>query len=138
MPEDSRPESMQTPRPRSHRDLIVWQKACQMVVTVYRITTRFPKQERYGITSQMRNCAASVPANIAEGAGRWGPVEFQRFLSIARGSLAELDTWVEVAYSLKLIEQDEAEALRRQIDELASMVIGLRQSLSSAREKQSK
>ena len=120
---------------RSHRDLIVWQKACDLVVVVYRITTGFPKQEQYGLISQMRRCAASVPANIAEGAGRWGPAEFQRFLSIARGSLAELDTWVEVAWRIGLLSLEEKESLQDKIDELVSMVIGLRQSLSPARGK---
>lgn len=117
-------------RRRSHRDLIVWQRACDLVVVLYRLTKRFPAEERHGLTSQMRRCAASVQANIAEGAGRWGPTEFQHFLSIARGSLAELDTWVEVAWRVGLISPDEREALQARVDEIVSMVIGLRQSLA--------
>src|ERR1035437_10207577 len=109
MQHDNQPDS-EPPRKRcGHRDLIVWQKACEFVVIVYRITSRFPREERYGLSSQMRRAAASVPANIAEGAGRWGPVEFQHFLSIDRGSLAELDTWVEVAWRLGLISPEELE-----------------------------
>lgn len=130
MSEDAESRCEEPKKRRSHRDLIVWQKACDLVVVVYRITARFPTEERYGLTSQMRRCAASVPANIAEGAGRWGPTEFQHFLSITRGSLAELDTWVEVAWRVELISPDERDSLRDKTDELISMVIGLRQSLA--------
>src|ERR1044072_5891448 len=77
---------------RSHRDLIVWQKAIDFVVTVYRATESFPKAETYGLTSQIRRAVTSVPANIAEGQGRRLPKEFVHFLSNARGSLWELDT----------------------------------------------
>lgn len=114
----------------------MWQKACDLVVVVYEITSRFPVQERYGLTSQMRRCSASVPANIAEGAARRGTGEFQHFLSIARGSLAELDTWVEVAQRVGLISQEEADLLTDGIDQLASMTVRLRQSISPDRVKQ--
>ena len=77
---------------RSHRDLIAWQKAMVLVEDVYRITAVFPKEEIYGLTSQIKRAAVSIPANIAEGQGRRSKREFQQFLGNARGSLLELDT----------------------------------------------
>jgi four helix bundle protein len=77
---------------KSHRDLIVWQKAVKLVVAVYDASNNFPKDEIYGLTSQMRRAAVSIPANIAEGQGRRMNKEFQMFLGHARGSLLELDT----------------------------------------------
>jgi four helix bundle protein len=85
---------------RSHRDLIVWQKAIDLVVSVYRATEGFPKTETYGLTSQIRRAVTSIPANIAEGQGRRLSKEFVYFLANARGSLWELDTHVEAATRL--------------------------------------
>ncbi len=82
----------------SYRDLVVWQKACDLAQAVYRATRTFPKEKLFGLTSQIRRAAVSVPANIAEGAGRFGITEFRHFISVARGSLAELRTLLELAY----------------------------------------
>lgn len=82
---------------RSHRDLIVWQKAMALVTNVYGLTKAFPRDEIYGLTSQTRRAAASVPANIAEGQGRRLSGEFHQFLANSRGSLIELDTHLELA-----------------------------------------
>jgi four helix bundle protein len=85
---------------RPHERLEVWVDAMALVEQVYRITARFPDTERFGLTSQMRRSAVSVPSNIAEGAARRSTVELLRFLSIARGSLAELDTQLQISIRL--------------------------------------
>src|SRR5712692_4805031 len=82
---------------KSHRDLIAWQKSMDLVVAVYEITKSFPKEELYGLTSQIRRAAVSIPANIAEGQGRRSKPEFRQFLGNARGSLLELDTHLGLA-----------------------------------------
>ncbi len=76
----------------SYRDLIVWQKAIAMVTDIYRATQNFPRQETYGLTSQIRRSAVSVASNIAEGQGRLSRREFRQFLGVARGSLVEMET----------------------------------------------
>lgn len=85
---------------RSHRDLIVWQRAVDLVVAVYGASTNFPKEEAYGLTGQMRRAAVSIPANIAEGQGRRMTKEFQLILGHSRGSLLELDAHLEIALRL--------------------------------------
>jgi len=88
---------------RRYQELLVWQKAMDLVMEVYRATTGFPDTEKFGLTSQMRRAAVSVPANIAEGAGRGTDREFARFLQIARGSLFELETQNLIAKKLGLL-----------------------------------
>jgi four helix bundle protein len=85
---------------QSFRDLEVWKKSVQMAVTVYRLTREFPKEETYGLTSQMRRAAVSIPSNIAEGHGRLNTGEYRQFLGIARGSNFELQTQLEIAREL--------------------------------------
>ena len=92
---------------RSHRDLVAWQKAMDMVVMIYRATETFPKHELYGLTSQIRRAAVSAPANIAEGQGRRLPGEFIQFLGNARGSLLELDTHLELALRLGYLKTEQ-------------------------------
>ncbi|HEU4664889.1 MAG TPA: four helix bundle protein [Dokdonella sp.] len=87
---------------RPHERLDVWQDAMSLVEAVYRLTARFPENERFGLVSQMRRAAVSVPSNIAEGAARRSTLEYLRFLSIARGSLSELDTQIQIAARLEL------------------------------------
>lgn len=115
-----------------HRHLAVWQKSNDLVEAIYRATAEFPKAEVYGLSAQMRRAAVSVPANIAEGAGRWGAAEFQRFLSIARGSLGELEALVELSLRLSYVTPAVANQLLSQIDEIGRMLVGLRRSLSAA------
>ena len=112
---------------RSHRDLKVWQEAISLVETIYRLTAAFPREEQYGLTSQMRRAAISVPANIAEGAARHGTRELLHFLSIATGSLSELDTHVEVARRLELIQQ--TAEVQEQIDRVTALTLALAKSL---------
>src|SRR5436190_6583461 len=98
---------MSSPTPiKSHRDLIVWQRAMDLVEAVYHLSASFPKAEIYGLTSQMRRAVVSVPANIAEGQGRRLTREYLYFLSNARGSLLELDTHLEIAARLKYLTND--------------------------------
>ena len=93
-------------RPR-HYDLDVWKDAMRLVREVYRVSSEFPRHEQFGLTSQIRRSAISIPSNIAEGAGRGGRVELTRFLVIARGSLSELDTQLWIARDLAyLIDAD--------------------------------
>jgi four helix bundle protein len=97
---------------KSFRELVVWQKSMELATTVYRLTQGFPKDEIYGLSSQIRRSAVSVPSNIAEGRGRLSTGEFRQFLGFARGSNFELQTQLEIARSLamgdpKLIEKAE-------------------------------
>jgi len=117
---------------KSHRDLIVWQKAMDLVVSVYRSTDNFPKAEVYGLTSQIRRAVTSIPANIAEGQGRRLAKEFLYFLANARGSLWELDTHLEAAARLGFLNPDTHLELRSQMDEVGRMLNGLMRSVSNS------
>jgi four helix bundle protein len=116
---------------KSHRDLIVWQKAMNLVVVVYNASQAFPKDETYGLTSQMRRAASSIPANIAEGQGRRLPKEFQQFLVNARGSLLELDTHLELALRLRYLDIKEHSVIQEKVDEVGCLLNGLLRSLNS-------
>jgi four helix bundle protein len=117
---------------RSHRDLIVWQKAMDLVISVYRFTEDFPKAEVYGLTSQIRRCASSIPANIAEGQGRRLGGEFLQFLGNARGSLLELDTHLEIAFRLGMLSSDIHSSLMQQLIEVRKLLNGLMRSIRAA------
>jgi four helix bundle protein len=97
---------------RSHRDLIVWQKAMDLVEAVYKPTASFPKEETYSLTSQIRRAVVSTPANIAQGQGRRLAKEYLYFLANARGSLLELDTHLEIATRLKYLSRENYSDLR--------------------------
>src|SRR5208282_5567415 len=103
---------------RSYRDLIAWQKAMKFVSQIYEVTQRFPSEERYGLTNQLRRAAVSVPSNIAEGQARFSQKEFHHFLSQARGSLTEIETQLLIAKDLKYLPSAKAEALLAAADEL--------------------
>ena|SRR5262245_5220173 len=114
---------------RSHRDLIVWQKAVELVIAAYSLTRSFPKDETYGLTSQLRRAATSIPANIAEGQGRRHSGEFQHFLGNARGSLWELDTHIEISFRLSYISENQYQDFRRRMTEVGRILNGLLRSL---------
>jgi len=116
---------------KSHRDLIVWQKAMVLVTDVYSLTKTFPREEIYGLTSQTRRAAASVPANIAEGQGRRLGREFHQFLGNARGSLMELDTHLELALRVGYISMEQHAAIRAKLDEVGRVLNGLMRSITS-------
>ena len=93
-------------RDKPHKKLKVWQLGMEIVMDVYKLTDSFPEREKFGLISQMRRCAVSIPSNIAEGAARNTKKEFVNFLHIAQGSLAELETQLEISLRLKLIGKD--------------------------------
>ena len=94
---------METSKIKSYRELIIWQKSIQLVTNVYKLTRSFPKEELFGLTSQMRRCAISIPSNIAEGFGRNSQGDFKRFLNIALGSTYELQTQIEISFNLEYL-----------------------------------
>ena len=117
-------------RIESYRDLDAWQLAMRNVIQIYRITRGFPAEEKFGLTSQLRRAAVSIPSNIAEGHSRLGAGEFRRFVSIARGSAAEVETQLAVAVSLGVIDADEIASLSSEFDRLSKMLFGLYRRLS--------
>lgn len=110
---------------KSYRDLDVWKKARALVKEVYLITKGFPKDEIYGLVSQMRRCAVSIPSNIAEGYGRQFKKETIQFLHIARGSLFELETQFFIAADLSFINEEELEKRIQQLDDCKRLLNGL-------------
>jgi four helix bundle protein len=114
---------------KSYRDLLVWKKAKQFAVCVYRHTEQFPRSEIYGLTSQLRRAAVSVPSNVAEGQGRVTPGEFKQFLGTARGSLCELQTQLEIAYDLGYLSLDHHGALQKQANEVRYLLNRLIKSI---------
>lgn len=117
---------------RSHRDLIVWQKAMDLVESVYKATASFPKEETYALTSQIRRAVVSIPANIAEGQGRRLTKEYLYFLANARGSLLELDTHLEIAVRLKYFSREHYSQLRDQLNEVAKILNGLMRAVEQS------
>ena len=114
----------------SYRDLAVWQLAMDIVIEIYRVTRPFPAEERFGLVAQLRRAAVAIPSNIAEGHSRLGAGEFRRFVSIARGSVAEVATQLAVALALSLVVTDEIASLASQLDRLSKMLFSLYRSLT--------
>lgn len=110
---------------KPHKKLKVWQLAMEIVTDVYKLTESFLSEEKFGLTSQMRRCAISVPSNIAEGAARNTHKEFINFLHIAQGSLAELDTQLEIALRLRFIDQETWASMDSKLLEEDKMLSGL-------------
>lgn len=113
------------------RDLKVWQRSHALVLDLYRITATFPKDERFGLVSQLRRAAASVPTNIAEGAKRQGRQDYARFLNIAEGSLAETEYLVLLSRDLNYLPSESAEAAMAEAGEIARMLHRLRSKVES-------
>ena len=114
---------------RGYRDLIVWQDSMDLVVTVYRITATFPKEERYSLVNQLRRAAVSVPSNIAEGHGRSRTGDYLHHLSVAVGSLSEVETQVQISRRLEYIAEDDQSRLLDSCNAIAKMLGGLIRSL---------
>lgn len=114
---------------KSYKDLELWLVSMNFVTEVYTLTKSFPKEELYGLTSQMRRCAISIPSNIAEGAGRKGTKEFIQFLWIANGSLSEFETQIEIAQRLGYI--DSIELTIEKVKHIRKMMHGLIHSLEN-------
>ena len=115
------------------RRLKVWEKAHQLTLATYQVTAKFPKEEIYGITSQVRRTCVSIPANIAEGCGREGNAEFSRYLQIAFGSASELEYHFLLAFDLGFIQKTEFDRMTSQIIEVKRMLTGLIQKLKTDR-----
>jgi four helix bundle protein len=116
----------------SYRDLRVWQKAMDLAEKVYRATEPFPKTEKYGLTSQLRRAAVSIPSNIAEGQGRTSKGEFRQFLGTARGSLLELETQLMLANRMCYLDDVELSLLLKDCTTINSMLNGLLEVMSKA------
>lgn len=115
----------------NYRKLIVWQKSMDLVEQIYRTTAQYPIEERYGLTSQIRRAAISIPSNVAEGEGRKSTdEEFARFLRIALGSLAELETQLELSERLEFLPTDRGKTLRDSTSEVGRLLNGLIRSKS--------
>jgi four helix bundle protein len=114
---------------QSYRELEVWQLGMDLAVECYRATKPFPREELFGLTSQIRRAAVSIPANIAEGQGRQHTKEFLNHLSMARGSLMELETHLTLSHRLGLIDQPTLDTLLSATDRISRMLSGLRKSL---------
>jgi four helix bundle protein len=113
----------------SHRKLLAWQQAMDLVEVVYTETARFPKEEIYGLTSQIKRSAISVPSNIAEGAARNSTRELRHYLGISCGSMAELETQLELAIRLGFLKPDSLAV--SQLNRVASLLVALRRSLKA-------
>jgi four helix bundle protein len=114
---------------QSYRELIVWQKAMDLVEAVYLATLGFPRDEIYGLTAQIRRVAVSIPSNIAEGQGRSSTRDFLHFLAMSRGSAKEVETQVLIAERLKYITKQTSAELIAQITEVGRLISGLSNSL---------
>lgn len=110
---------------RSHNNLEAWKKSVDFVVDIYKATDGFPKEEKFGLTSQIRRASVSIPANIAEGAGRKSDKEFLYFLSNAQGSASEVATELLIAFRLGFLQDASYEYLVRLLDEIGRLIRGL-------------
>ena len=119
---------------RNYSDLIVWQKAMDLVELIYKATAQFPREEIYGLTNQLRRAAVSVPSNIAEGQGRGSANDFRRFLSISYGSLREVETQVLISQRLHFLTDAQADRVMNLTAEVGRLINGLTNSLEVSRQ----
>jgi four helix bundle protein len=117
---------------KNYRELMIWQRSHRLTLAVYRATQQFPKNELYGLTSQLRRASASVPANIAEGCGRSGDRELARFLQIALGSAYELEYHLLLAFELEFLKTPDYTPLSKEISEIKQMLAGFLKKLQAA------
>lgn len=115
----------------SHKDLKVWQKGIDLVVLIYEITNIYPKEELYALMNQMRRCASSIPANIAEGAARRNTTEFRQFLHISLGSASELETFLIISERLGYLNGDKKDIVTNLLDEVMRMLVSLIKRISN-------
>jgi four helix bundle protein len=110
----------------NYKELVIWQKARVLVKDVYELTKSFPESEKYGITSQVQRAAISIPANIAEGAGRGSDKDFLRFLDIATGSAFELETEIILCHDLNIIDEQNCNIILPKIQEIQKMIFSFK------------
>jgi four helix bundle protein len=115
---------------KPHKKLDVWQAAMKATEMVYKLIARFPEEEKFGLVSQMRRAAVSIPCNIAEGAARQGKREFRNFISMAQGSLSELDTQLELAVILRYLPAENVQEIDVYLLRIDKMLSGLIRSLT--------
>jgi four helix bundle protein len=113
----------------TYRDLDIWKKGIEVVKDIYKLTEKFPRQEIYGLVSQMRRSAISIPSNVAEGFKRYHNKEYKQFLHITLGSCAELETQITIAKELKYIQQASEAALLEKLDHIGRMITNLLKKL---------
>jgi len=113
----------------SHKYLDVWKKSIELVSEIYKLTANFPKEEQFGLTSQIRRAAISIPSNISEGIARASNLETIRFLDIARSSLVELDTQIEIAINLEYLIKSDLDNLKKQVNHTFAMLSKLIQKI---------
>ena len=118
---------------KPHKNLIAWQRGMDLVVAIYEATQAFPREETYGLSSQLRRAAISVPSNIAEGACDRSQEQFRNYLSIAIGSLNEINTQLELSYRIGYIDELTHDRLQTMVDECLAVTFGLKRSLGKAR-----
>ena len=118
---------------QGYQDLVVWQKAMELVTAVYRVTRDWPREEQYGLTSQVRRAAVAIPSNVAEGHGRSGRREFAHHVSIAYGSLCELETQLLIAERLDFSDAKATESLMNRIADVRRLTSGLLRSLQTSK-----
>jgi len=127
---------------KPHKKLDVWQAAMKSTTMIYKLTNKFPEEEKFGLVSQMRRASISIPCNIAEGAARQGKREFKNFVSMAQGSLSELDTQLELSILLGYISAEDLREIGAQLVRIDKMLSGLIRSLiertKSSKEKRSR
>jgi four helix bundle protein len=116
---------------RTHEKLEVWKKAVDFVVEIYKVTENFPKEEKFGLISQIRRALVSIPANIAEGAARTSEKEFLYFLSNSQGSASEVGTEILIAFKLGFLSEKNYLDLSSKLDEISRMITGLRNHIRS-------
>lgn len=116
---------------KTHKDLDVWRKAIDLVTSIYKITSSFPKEEIYGLTSQIRRASVSIPSNIAEGAARNHDNEFRQFLYIALGSAAELETQLIISNILGYVSDENSQELINELNSISRMLQGLIKSIKN-------
>ena len=114
---------------KPHKKLIAWQKAMDLVETIYELTRKLPREEIYGLSSQLRRAAVSVPSNIAEGAAGRSTVQFRNYLSVAIGSLNEIATQLEIVWRIGYLDRKAVVKVEEFVDECLAVTYGLRKSL---------
>ncbi|MBW4696205.1 MAG: four helix bundle protein [Lyngbya sp. HA4199-MV5] len=117
---------------RNYRDLVAWQRAMDLVDEIYKVTKQFPKEEMFGLTSQIRRAVVSIPSNIAEGQGRQSKAEFRQFLSIAHGSIREVETQVMIASRQSYLSKEAESVILGMTAEVGRLTRGLMNSLSNS------
>ncbi|NNL78633.1 MAG: four helix bundle protein [Desulfobacterales bacterium] len=118
---------------KPHHKLEVWRRSLKIVTKIYKITAQYPADEKFGLVSQMRRAAVSIPSNIAEGAARNSKKEFINFLHIAQGSTSELETQILISENLDFVSQIQVDPLFKELEEISRMIIGLQKSLRSSK-----